>query len=186
MFDVKAQSACQDHSSSIEDTARKFCQKIDILSQTLKCPEEYFPSFWRGFRFRPKGGMELAHRGNMKDPIRVVFVEDDPEMLAIYAENFLLPEFQIGTALNGEKAIELLRNSVGRIDVLVTDNHMQQMDGIKLLRIVRQEFPEIKLLMVTGYGNWTDYVEAHNIGIHKFIDKPIKMSELKNLIRGIL
>jgi two-component system response regulator (stage 0 sporulation protein F) len=128
----------------------------------------------------------LLNRGNMKDPIRVVFVEDDPEMLAIYAENFLLPEFQIGTASNGENAIELLRKTVSRVDVLVTDNHMPKMDGIKLLRTVRQEFPSIKLLMVTGYGNWTDYVDAHDIGVQKFVDKPIKMSELKDLIRGIL
>jgi two-component system response regulator (stage 0 sporulation protein F) len=121
----------------------------------------------------------------MKGPIRIVFVEDDPEMMAIYAENFVMPEFQITTASNGNKAIEVLRNSEKEFDVMVTDNCMPQMDGLKLLRTVHKEFPEIKLFMVTAYGDWTDYIDAHNIGVQKFVDKPVKMSELRNLIRAI-
>jgi len=121
----------------------------------------------------------------MNGPIRIVFVEDDPEMMAIYVENFMTPEFEIMTATNGKNAIEVLRNSKTEFNVIVTDNCMPQMDGLKLLRLVRQEFPKIKLLMITAYGDWTDYVDAHNIGVQKFVDKPVKMSELRNLIRAI-
>jgi DNA-binding NtrC family response regulator len=130
-------------------------------------------------------GMEIAHGEGMKNPIRVVFVEDDPEMLAVYAENFENPEFQIVAARDGKEAIDLLRNSEDQFDVVVTDNFMPKMDGMRLLKIVRYEFPQTKLLMVTGYGNWTDYLDAEKIGVYKFVDKPVKMRELKDLIRAI-
>lgn len=121
----------------------------------------------------------------MKDLIRVLFVEDDPEMMEIYTENFLLPEFEVATAVDGEKAMELLRNSDKKFDVIVTDNNMPNLDGMRLLKMIHKEFPDLKVLMVTGFGNWSDYVDAHNMGVHKFIDKPVKMIELKTLIRAI-
>src|SRR3990172_1997824 len=117
----------------------------------------------------------------MKNPIRIVFVEDDPEMMAVYAENFLMPEFQITTAADGEEAIKLLRDSEAKFDVMVTDHYMPQIDGMKLIKTVRHEFPDIKLLMVTAYGNWLNDVDAGNMDVWKFLDKPVKMSELKQL-----
>src|SRR5262249_44347010 len=121
----------------------------------------------------------------MKNQIRVVFVEDDPEMKAVYAENFVAPEFEIVAVADGKEAIEVLRNSENKFDVVVTDHFMPKMDGMRLLRIVRYEFPQTKLLMVTGYGNWPDYIQAQDIGVSKFLDKPVKMRDLKELIRAI-
>jgi len=121
----------------------------------------------------------------MKHPIRVLFVEDDPEMTAVVAENFLPPEFRMVTAADGEQACHLLKDAGRKFDVLLTDNFMPGMDGITLLKKVRKDFPEMKLIMISGYGNWPDYIEAHNIGVSKFLDKPVRMAELKELIRTL-
>ena len=121
----------------------------------------------------------------MRPPIRVLFVEDDPDMTAIYNENFLEPEFETATATNGEEAIRVLRAMATPFDVIVTDNYMPEMDGMALLKTIHFEFPSVKLVMVTGFGNWSDYIEAHNLGVCKFFDKPVKMSELKGIIRSL-
>ncbi len=121
----------------------------------------------------------------MKAPIRVLFVEDDNEMSAIYKENFLGPEFEITTAGNGREALDLVNRTGARFDVVVTDNWMPEMNGMNLLREIHQLHPDLKVILVTGYGNWSEYVDAHNLGVYRFLDKPVKMSELKGMIRGL-
>jgi DNA-binding NtrC family response regulator len=71
-----------------------------------------------------------------------------------------------------------------QFDRLIGDNEMPKMDGIALLRRVRQEFPKLKVVIVAGYGNWRDYVDAYNPGVMKFLDKPIRMKELRKLVRS--
>lgn len=118
------------------------------------------------------------------EPKRLLVVEDDPEMVEVYRENFPAPEFQTDSANNGKEALQILRNAPQEFDWLISDNHMPEMDGITLLRKVHQEFPNLKVIIVTGYGNWRDYVDAHNLGVVKFLDKPIRMEELRKLVRS--
>lgn len=119
----------------------------------------------------------------MNQPIRILFVEDDPEMRAVYLENFILPEFEVVAAANGTEALVILQKTTA-FDVVVSDNYMPEMDGITLLKRIRELHPDVKVVIVTGYGNWSDYVDAHNLGVWKFIDKPVKIADLKKLIRG--
>ena len=119
----------------------------------------------------------------MHSPLRILFVEDDPEMSAIYAENFLPPEFEADTAENGLKALDKLKDS--RFDVVVTDNFMPEMDGLTLLRWIKQGYPELKVLLVTAYGDWTSHVKANSLGACRFIDKPVRMTQLKETIREL-
>jgi DNA-binding NtrC family response regulator len=54
-----------------------------------------------------------------------------------------------------------------------------------LLKEVRKEYPELQVILVTSYGNWTDCVEAYKLGVAKFFDKPLKPGELKSTILGL-
>lgn len=120
----------------------------------------------------------------MNQPIRILFVEDDPEMRAVYQENFVRPEFEVTAAANGTEAMEIL-GKTGEFDVVVSDNYMPEMDGITLLKRMHDLYPDVKVVIVSGYGNWSDYVEAHNLGVWRFIDKPVKIGDLKKLIRAM-
>jgi len=122
----------------------------------------------------------------MKTPIKILFVEDDPEMNAVYKENFVHPEFETSIASNGREALEILLHSGNQFDVVVTDNQMPEMDGMSLLRSISRKLPDTKVIMVTAYGNWGDYVDAYNAGVINFLDKPVKMADLKRLIRSLL
>jgi two-component system, response regulator FlrC len=119
-----------------------------------------------------------------KSPIRILFVEDDPEMAATYMDNFSSSEYQTCAAHNGAEALKILRSSEP-FDVIVTDNYMPEMTGMDLLKEVQKEYPELRIILVTAYGNWTDYVEAYKLGVAKFFDKPLKPRELKNAIQDL-
>src|SRR5262245_29857296 len=94
-------------------------------------------------------------------PIRILFVEDDAEMTGIYQENFSGPEFESECAANGMEAMKLLHKAGKQFDVIVSDNYMPQMDGITLLRKIRQTLPTTNVIIVTGYGDWKQYIDAH-------------------------
>jgi two-component system response regulator FlrC len=119
-----------------------------------------------------------------RSPIRILFVEDDAEMTATYMENFHLPDYEAFSAENGAQALAILKNAEP-FDVMVADNYMPEMNGMELLKKVRSKYPDLKVIMVTAYGNWTDYVEAMNRGVIKFFDKPLKPGELKQAIKSL-
>lgn len=119
-----------------------------------------------------------------KSPIRILFVEDDAEMAATYVDNFSSADYETCAAHNGAEALKILRNS-DPFDVIVADNYMPEMTGMDLLKEVQKEYPELRVILVTAYGNWTDYVEAYKLGVVKFFDKPLKPGELKNAIQDL-
>jgi len=121
----------------------------------------------------------------MKSATKILFVEDDPEMRAVYQENFPEPEFESTIASNGHDALERFHQGEC-FDVVVTDNYMPQMNGITMLKTINKEFPGTKVILITGYGNWEDYVDAYNAGVLRFLDKPVKMGELKKLIKNLV
>ena len=120
-----------------------------------------------------------------KPPIRILFVEDDAEMIATYQENFTPPEYETRSAENGSEALKILKDSEP-FDVMVADNYMPEMNGMDLLKEVQEKFPGLKVIMVTAFGNWTDYVEAFNLGVAKFFDKPLQPGQLKRTIKELL
>ena len=146
-------------------------------------PSRQFVILGREGRPVDRGGTDLASGKHMNSPLRILFVEDDPEMSAIYAENFLPPEFEAETAENGQKALDKLHDS--HFDVVVTDNFMPEMDGLTLLRWIKEHHPELKVLLVTAYGDWTSHAKASQLGASKFIDKPVRMTQLKETIREL-
>lgn len=119
-----------------------------------------------------------------KSPIRILFVEDDAEMVATYIDNFSSAEYEACAAQNGAEALKVLHNSEP-FDVIVADNYMPEMSGMDLLKTVQKEYPKLKVILVTAYGNWTDYVEAYKLGVAKFFDKPLKPGELKSAIQDL-
>lgn len=69
----------------------------------------------------------------------------------------------VGEAADGEVALPLIRKT--RPDVLITDIKMPFMDGLSLSRIVREEFPKTKILIISGYDDFEYAREAISIGV---------------------
>lgn len=81
-----------------------------------------------------------------------------------------------GSASNGTAALELARRLKPRL--LITDIRMPKMDGLELLRAVRQEIPKIKVLILSGYDEFAYAREALKYGASDFLVKPIGDEEL--------
>ena len=108
---------------------------------------------------------------------RILIVDDDgttTQTLCTLTERW---GFKALAAFDGAQALSILEAE--SIDVLVTDLRMPNMDGMELLRIVRERWPEIIALVVTAYGSIQTAVEAMKMGAFDFLTKPYDNKELR-------
>jgi diguanylate cyclase (GGDEF)-like protein len=109
-------------------------------------------------------------------------VDDEPYLLPTL-EALLSGEFEVVTAGSPSDAQELLNSR--RIDIILTDQRMPQMTGVQLLQWVRQHNPHTIGLLMTGYAELEDAVEAINRGhVYYYLLKPWRTEELFRILRN--
>lgn len=86
----------------------------------------------------------------------------------------------VGEASDGEMALPLIRKTTP--DVLITDIRMPFMDGLELSRRVLEEFPDMKIIIISGYDDFDYAQKAIDIGVERYLLKPIT----KNTLIGVL
>ena len=89
----------------------------------------------------------------------------------------------VGSAKNGKKALELVKECSP--DIVITDIRMPIMDGIELSKILRKTNPEIKILFLTGYEEFSYAKEALQLGVTDYILKPICIKDFNELMRKV-
>ncbi|MGD0590172.1 MAG: response regulator [Bacteroidota bacterium] len=89
-------------------------------------------------------------------------------------------------ASNGKEALEKLPS--GKVDFIITDWNMPEMNGLDFIKIVRSNplYSSMPILMITTRGTEHDVVEALQAKVNSYIMKPFTPQELKEKIEGIL
>lgn len=85
-----------------------------------------------------------------------------------------------GEASDGELAYPLIQKH--KPDIVITDIRMPFMDGLELSRLIKKEMPWIKIIILSGYGEFEYAKEAINIGVTEYLLKPINGTELMNCL----
>lgn len=115
--------------------------------------------------------------------LKIYFVEDDATIRESMIRNVKWEkhgyEF-IGQAPDGEIAYAEIKTL--RPDVIITDLKMPFMDGLELSRLVRKEMPEVKIIILTGYDDFEYVHEAINMGVAKYLLKPVTPEALVHSI----
>ncbi len=124
-------------------------------------------------------GIKLA-----KSAARILVV-DDEENARIALTRLLSKEgFLVDSVANGFEALNYLRQQT--VNIIVTDINMPEMDGISFLRELNKNFPKMNVIMITAYGGVESYLEAMNLGAFEYINKPVKIDELKLILKKVL
>ena len=89
----------------------------------------------------------------------------------------------VGEASDGELAYPLIQKT--KPDILITDIKMPFMDGLELSRLVKQELPDIKILILSGYDEFEYAKEAISIGITDYLVKPIAGAKLLEAVKKV-
>jgi diguanylate cyclase (GGDEF)-like protein len=111
----------------------------------------------------------------------LLIVDDEPYILTTLAA-LLSQDFEVLTADSAEAAQGFFDRS--RIDLILTDQKMPRMTGVELLEWVRERFPRTIRLLMTGYAELEDAVEAINRGkVYRYLFKPWRADELLQVLR---
>ncbi len=109
--------------------------------------------------------------------VKLLLVDDEERFLA--TTRILLEKReveQIQTATNGADALKILRKE--RIDVVVLDVKMPGMDGVEVLRRIKQDHPLVEVIMLTGHASVESAVEGLKLGAFDYVMKPIDIPDL--------
>ncbi len=118
------------------------------------------------------------------DKAKILIIDDEDNhreglMMLLEAKGY-----NVFGASNGKQALDLLEDQV--FDLIITDYKMQQMDGMRLLKVIRKDFPSIKVIMITGFGSIEHAVEAMQSGAINYITKPVQPQKLLKIIENSL
>jgi len=109
---------------------------------------------------------------------------DDEENARIGLSRLLSNEgFLVDSVSNGCEALNYLRQQ--EVDLIITDINMPEMNGIIFLKELNKSFPKSNVIMITAYGGVESYIEAMNLGAFEYINKPLKIEELKSILKKI-
>ncbi|OGK79071.1 MAG: hypothetical protein A2X50_01885 [Candidatus Rokubacteria bacterium GWF2_70_14] len=120
----------------------------------------------------------------MASSIRILVVDDDPEMRVLLAEELKREGWEVREAGDGAEAVLACR--VARFDVILMDKNMPGPSGLDLLPGFRRTCPGSRIIMMTAFGDVPSYVEAAEKGAVDFLFKPFRIDDLKAAIRKAL
>ncbi|WP_414623309.1 response regulator [Calothrix sp. CCY 0018] len=124
-------------------------------------------------------------KSQLKRKPKILVVDDEPDNLDLLYRTFYR-EYKVLRATSGPDALELLAKE-GDISVIISDQRMPMMSGTEFLSLTATKYPDIIRIILTGYTDVEDLVEAINAGkVFKYVTKPWEAEELKAVVRQAL
>lgn len=114
-------------------------------------------------------------------PIKVLLAEDEPHLGTILEQFLHARGFAVTTVRDGLRALDLLR--LEQFDVALLDIVMPGLDGLDVLRQVREDPSPPEVIIITGNGTIETAISALKLGAYDFLSKPYRMAEIEALVR---
>lgn len=112
---------------------------------------------------------------------RILLVDDEIEFLDVMAERLRVRGMEVFTAESPEAAVSMIDKEI--LDVVILDYSMPGMDGIQTMKMLRGKKPDLKVILLTGYGTVGKGIEAMKMGAFDFLEKPADIDLLVTKIR---
>ncbi|MGL1934305.1 MAG: response regulator [Fibrobacterales bacterium] len=112
---------------------------------------------------------------------RLLIVDDEQEICEMLSRNFKLLGHAVETANNGVEALRLMNEK--QFDVVISDIIMPEMNGVALLKEIRNKYPMLRVIMMSGYVTLDNALECMKNQAETFIFKPLNdLEELENAV----
>jgi PAS domain S-box-containing protein len=113
----------------------------------------------------------------------VLIVEDEPDLMDVASALYISMGYEVLTASSAQEALALLASR--RIDILFTDVIMPNgMNGVELAAYTREHYPDVKIILASGYPLPALKVEHNNLSESAFVNKPYRLSDLARALRS--
>src|ERR1043166_3172040 len=111
---------------------------------------------------------------------RILIAEDEEPLRALTARALTDSGHEVVTAIDGAEALDILTRESGRFDLLLTDIKMPLMDGIALALVTARTFPDLTILLMTGFADQRERASGLNAIVHDVITKPFSVADIRS------
>lgn len=119
-----------------------------------------------------------------RKPAHLLLVDDDPGLLKLLGMRLVSEGYSVVTAESGPEALRVLTRE--RVDLVVSDLRMDEMDGLQLFAEIQKAQPGMPVIILTAHGSIPDAVAATQKGVFSFLTKPVDKDALYKAIDDAL
>lgn len=117
-------------------------------------------------------------------PGNICIVDDEPSILNTLSSILEDEGYQVSLAKSGAEALKLIRAEPPELVLL--DIWMPEIDGLETLKRIRQQFPNLMVIMMSGHGSVETAVKATKLGAYDYLEKPLDLEKVTILVRNAL
>ncbi len=117
---------------------------------------------------------------------RVLIADDEDSMRTLVARAIAMDGHETVTAHDGAEALEILTNADGAFDLLLTDIQMPVMDGIALALSAARDFPDLTILLMTGFADQRERASNLSALVHDVVTKPFSVADIRTAVADAL
>jgi len=169
-------------------TAQELSAYLKITTTTIYklAQQGDMPCFKIGSEWRFKKELidRWLEKGAGRAPRKVLVVDDEPTLCALYSRALDKKKYQVDTALSGEEALSLASNA--SYDFIFLDLKMPGMNGVETFREIRKLNLRAMVVIVTAYPDSDLLVEAMKLGPLTVILKPFEMGDIQRSIESLV
>ncbi len=124
---------------------------------------------------------DICYKFDLELPSKVLLVDDEQEFVETLSERLLMRDMGSAVVYDGESALELLEEE--EPEVMVLDLKMPGIDGIEVLRRVKETRPEVEVIIFTGHGSEADRQACMDLGAFAYLQKPADIDILSDTLK---
>lgn len=117
---------------------------------------------------------------------RILIAEDEESLRKLVARALTQDGHEVLACADGGAALDTLTREHGRFDLLLTDIRMPVMDGIALALAASRDYPELTIVLMTGYADQRERAHGLEALIRDIVTKPFTLGEIRDVVKGAL
>ncbi|MCK5163819.1 MAG: response regulator, partial [Desulfobacula sp.] len=130
---------------------------------------------------QPCNKSNIYKKHNLEMPSKVLLVDDEKEFVQTLSERLQMRDMGSAVAYDGNSALDLVHNDAP--EVMIIDLKMPGIDGMQVLKEVKQTRPEIEVIVLTGHGSEHDKKKCMDLGAFAYMQKPVDINLLTQSLK---
>lgn len=124
---------------------------------------------------------DIYRKHDFEAPSKVLLVDDEQEFVQTLSDRLLMRDVGSAVVYDGQQALDFIQED--EPEVMVLDLNMPGMDGMEVLRKVKQSHPGIEVIILTGHGSEKDKNLCMDLGAFAYLEKPVDIEVLSEKMR---
>jgi DNA-binding NtrC family response regulator len=120
----------------------------------------------------------------MADKGTILVVDDEDALRTVLSSELEGEGYDVATAADGDEAIKIVQKKP--FNLVLLDIKMPKVDGFEVLKFVKEKYPDVKVIMLTGFADLKNAIESKKLGADDFVSKPYDLVDLLTTIERVL